>query len=123
LIVFSGVACLATAVAGLVAVSVLGWNTATLFVPAIALSLFASIAIAPVQAEAVAAQPERSGSASGLMSGMQMAVGAAVVQLVGFTHDGTPRPMFIALIACAATALVAYGSVFIAQRRPAPVPA
>ena len=123
LIVFSGVACLATAVAGLVAVSVLGWNTATLFVPAIALSLFASIAIAPVQAEAVAAQPERSGSASGLMSGMQMAIGAAVVQLVGFTHDGTPRPMFIALIACAATALVAYGSVFIAQRRPAAVPA
>jgi len=123
LIVFSSVACLATAVAGLVAVSLLGWNTATLFVPAIALSLFASISIAPVQAEAVAAQPERSGSASGLMSGMQMAIGAVVVQLVGFTHDGTARPMYIALIACAATALVAYGSVFIAQRRPAPVPA
>jgi MFS transporter, DHA1 family, multidrug resistance protein len=123
LIVFSGVGCLASAIAGLVAVRMLGWDTATLFVPAIALSLLGAIAIAPVQAEAVSAQPERSGSASGLMSGMQMAIGAAAVQLIGFTHDGTPYPMFIALIACAAGALIAYGSVYVAQRRMAPAPA
>jgi MFS transporter, DHA1 family, multidrug resistance protein len=117
LIVFSGIGCLVAAIAGLVTVSMFEWNTATLFVPAIALSLFGAIAIAPVQAEAVSAQPERSGSASGLMSGMQMAIGAVAVQVVGFTHDGTPYPMFIALIACAAMALVAYGSVYIAERR------
>jgi DHA1 family bicyclomycin/chloramphenicol resistance-like MFS transporter len=120
LIVFSGVGCLATAIAGLVAVSAWGWDTATLFVPAIALSLFGAIAIAPVQAEAVAAQPGRSGAASGLMSGMQMALGAAAVQFIGFTHDGTPYPMFIALIACTAGALIAYCGATLAARRARP---
>jgi len=119
LIVFSGVGCLATAIAGFVAVTLLEWDTAMLFVPAIALSLLGAIAIAPVQAEAVSAQPERSGSASGLMSGMQMAIGAIAVQFIGFTHDGTPYPMFIALIACAAAALVAYASAYVVQRRAA----
>lgn len=123
LIVLSGAGCLVTAVAGLALVSMLEWDTAMLFVPTIALALFGAIAIAPVQAEAVAAQPEHSGSASGLMSGMQMAIGAAVVQFVGFTHDGTPYPMFVVLIACAAVALIAYGSVYIAQRRTAAVAA
>jgi DHA1 family bicyclomycin/chloramphenicol resistance-like MFS transporter len=120
LIVFSGVGCLAVSIAGLVAVSTLGWDTATLFVPAIGLSLLGAIAIAPVQAEAVAAQPERSGAASGLMSGMQMAIGAAAVQFIGFTHDGTPYPMFIALIACATAALIAYAVATFAARRAAP---
>jgi DHA1 family bicyclomycin/chloramphenicol resistance-like MFS transporter len=122
LIVFSGAGCLATAIAGLLAVSAWGWDTATLFAPAIALSLFGAIAIAPVQAEAVAAQPGRSGAASGLMSGMQMALGAAAVQVVGFTHDGTPYPMFIALIACAAGALITYCGATLAGRRARPGP-
>jgi DHA1 family bicyclomycin/chloramphenicol resistance-like MFS transporter len=123
LIVFSGVGCLATAIAGLVVVHMFGWDTTTLFVPAIGLSLLGAIAIAPVQAEAVAAQPERSGAASGLMSGMQMAIGAAAVQFIGFTHDGTPYPMFIALIGCASGALIAYAGATLAQRRVAPQPA
>jgi len=124
LILISGIGCLVTAIAGFAAVSAFGWNTATLFLPTIALSLVAAIAIAPVQAEAVAAQPERSGAASGLMSGMQMAIGASVVQAVGFTHDGTPFPMYIALIGCAAIALVAYASAYVAERRePAPAAA
>ena len=123
LVVISGLGCLTAGIAGLCAVSVLEWNTATLFLPVIVLSWFGAIAIAPVQAEAVAAQPERSGSASGLMSGMQMAIGAALVQLVGLSHDGTPYPMFAALIACALGALIAYTSVIVAQRRSAPSPA
>jgi hypothetical protein len=56
------------------------------------------------------------------MSGMQMAIGAGVVQLVGLTHDGTPYPMFAALIACAALALLAFGSAYARERR-APVAA
>ena len=108
LIVWCGLGCTAASVAGLVAVTVLDWDTATLFVPAIGLSLFGAIAIAPVQAEAVAAQPARSGSASGLMSSVQMVIGAVVVQLVGFSHDGTPYPMFIALIALTSGAVAVY---------------
>jgi len=109
LILAAGIGSLLTAVAGLAVASFLEWSTAVAFVPTIVLCFFGALAIAPVQAEAVAAQPERSGSASGLMSGMQMAIGAGVVQLVGFTHNGTPFPMFAALIACAALATIAFG--------------
>jgi DHA1 family bicyclomycin/chloramphenicol resistance-like MFS transporter len=83
------------------------------------LSFFGAIAIAPVQAAAVAAQPERSGTASGLMSGMQMAIGACVVQLVGFSHDGTPYPMFAVLVACALLALAAFAMGYARPRRAA----
>ena len=112
LILASGIGSLVTSVAGLVVASFLEWSTAVAFVPTIVLCFFGALAIAPVQAEAVAAQPERSGSASGLMSGMQMAIGAGVVQLVGFTHNGTPYPMFAALIACAALATIAFASAY-----------
>ena len=112
LILAAGVGSLVTAVAGLAVASLLEWSTAVAFVPTIVLCVFGALAIAPVQAEAVAAQPERSGAASGLMSGLQMAIGAGVVQLVGFTHNGTPYPMFAALIACAALATIAFASAY-----------
>jgi DHA1 family bicyclomycin/chloramphenicol resistance-like MFS transporter len=119
LILFSGIACLATATAGLGAASVLEWSTALLFVPTIVLCFFGALAIAPVQAEAVAAQPQYAGSASGLMTAMQMVIGATVVQWIGFSHDGTPYPMFLALIGCAAVALLAMGNTYAVRRRAA----
>jgi DHA1 family bicyclomycin/chloramphenicol resistance-like MFS transporter len=85
------------------------------------LSFFGAIAIAPVQQQAVAAQPERAGAASGLLSGMQMAIGAGVVQFVGFTHDGTPHPMFAVLVACAILALAAFAMGYARSRRVAEV--
>ncbi len=124
LILISAIGCLAAGIAGLAAATLFAWTTALLFVPMIFLSFFGALAIAPVQAEAVAARPEYSGAASGLMSGMQMAIGAAAVQLVGFTHDGTPYPMFLALLGCALAALAAIGSATLApQRREAVSPA
>lgn len=119
LILACGAGCLATSVAGLVAASLLEWSTALGFVPTIALCFFGAVAIAPVQAEAVAAQPQRAGAASGLMSGLQMAIGAVVVQLVGLSHDGTPLPMYVALVACAALALAAFGLAHARGRRAA----
>jgi DHA1 family bicyclomycin/chloramphenicol resistance-like MFS transporter len=121
LMLASGIGCLASALAGWAVASVLEWSTAALFVPAIALSFFGALAIAPVQAEAVAAQPGRAGAASGLMSGMQMAIGACVVQLVGFSHDGTPHPMFAALVACTVLALAALALGYARPRRAARV--
>lgn len=119
LIFISGAGCLAASLTGLALVSWMPWNTMLLFTPVIVLSFFGALAIAPVQAEAVAAQPQHSGSASGLMSAMQMAIGATVVQLVGFSHDGTPYPMFIALTGCALAALSALGGAYFAPRRRA----
>jgi DHA1 family bicyclomycin/chloramphenicol resistance-like MFS transporter len=121
LMLISGIGCLASAIAGWLAASTLEWSTPVLFAPVIVLSFFSAIAIAPVQAEAVAAQPERSGAASGLMSGMQMAIGACVVQLVGFSHDGTPHPMFAALVACAVLAFAALALAYARSRQAAQV--
>lgn len=117
LILACGLGCLATSVAGLVTASVLEWHTAVGFVPTVALCFFGAVAIAPVQAEAVSAQPGHSGAASGLMSCIQMAIGAAVVQLVGLSHDGTPFPMFAALVTCSALALIAFAAAGARGRR------
>jgi DHA1 family bicyclomycin/chloramphenicol resistance-like MFS transporter len=119
LILLSGAGCLATAFAGLVAANLLEWSTTLLFVPTIVLSFLGALAIAPAQAEAVAAQPQCSGSASGLMSGMQMMIGAAVVQVIGFTHDGTPYPMFTALIVCTLMGLLGMSGAWVTRPRPA----
>jgi MFS transporter, DHA1 family, multidrug resistance protein len=123
LVLFSGIGCVVTAVAGVTVAGMGEWNTAMLFIPTIALGFFGALAIAPVQAEAVAAQPQHSGAASGLMSGIQMLIGAVVVQLVGFSHNGTPYPMFIALIGCATVALLAIGITYAGMRRRAAMPA
>ena len=83
-------------------------STAVLFAPTIALYFFAAVGIAPVQAEAVAAQPERAGAASGLMTALQMAAGALTVQAIGFAHDGTARPLFVGLLVCTTAALAVF---------------
>lgn len=117
LILLCGGGCLLAAFGGVVATSLLPWTTALLFVPNILLFFCGAVAIAPVQAQAVAAQPKYAGSASGLMTAMQMVIGAAVVQLIGFSHDGTPYPMFVALIGCSAVALLAMFNTVARQRR------
>jgi len=117
LILLSGAGCLVAALGGLAAVRMLEWNALLLFVPSIVLYFSGAVAIAPVQAEAVGAQPRHAGSASGLMSAMQMLIGAVVVQAIGFTHDGTPYPMYFALIGCSAVALLAMVNARTAQRR------
>ncbi len=117
LILVCGIGSLVAAVSGLIASNFLTWSTALLFVPNILLFFCGAIAIAPVQAQAVAAQPKYAGSASGLMTSMQMVIGAAVVQLIGFTHDGTPYPMFITVITLTVVALLAMINAVVRQHR------
>lgn len=108
----SGLGCLAAASIGGIGAHAFALSTPAVFIPTIVLYFFAAVGIAPVQAEAVAAQPMRSGTASGLLTSMQMLVGAATVQAIGFAHDGTSLPLFAALIACALIAIACY------RRRP-----
>lgn len=112
LILASGVGCAAAAVCGGLAVNAFELSSAALFAPTIVLYFFAAVGIAPVQAEAVAAQPTRSGAASGLLTAMQMGAGAVTVQAVGFAHDGTARPMFMALVACTVVALLSFARLY-----------
>jgi DHA1 family bicyclomycin/chloramphenicol resistance-like MFS transporter len=106
LMLISGLGCLASAIAGLAFVGS-NWTVPIVIAPMLVLCFFGGLAVAPVQAAAVSLRPRHSGAASGLMSGMQMAIGAAVVQIVGFSHDGTPHPMFMVLVGCSALALLA----------------
>jgi len=115
LILASSVGCTLAAASGAIAVQVQALSMALLFVPTIALYFFAAVGIAPVQAEAVAAQPDRAGAASGLLTSLQMVIGALTVQAIGFAHDGTPRPLFVALVVCSVAAL----GTFISLRRRA----
>ena len=110
LILASGIGCTLAAVSGAIAVQVFAMSTPVLFVPTIALYFFAAVGIAPVQAEAVAAQPDRAGAASGLLTSLQMVIGALMVQAIGFAHDGTPRPLFVGLVVCSVAALVLFVS-------------
>lgn len=118
LILYSAIGCTVVAVAGTVAAYVFPMSTAVLFAPTIALYFVAAVGIAPVQAEAVAAQPNRSGAASGLLTALQMGIGALTVQAIGFAHDGTSGPLFIGLLVCTTAALV-----FTARLQRGPVPA
>lgn len=108
LIVASGGGCFAAVTCGVVALNIFGLTTAMLFVPTIFLYFFAAVGIAPVQAEAVAAQPERAGAASGMMTALQMIVGALTVQTIGFAHDGTAWPLFVGLLICSMAALAVF---------------
>jgi hypothetical protein len=102
----SGLGSVSVAVVGSVAAFALEPGTALLFLPTIVLYFFAAIGIAPLQAQAIATQPQRSGAASGMLTALQMAVGALAVQVVGFAHDGTVLPMFIGLVVCTGAALL-----------------
>ncbi len=116
MILLSSAGCLLTSIAGLVAANLLPWNQAVLFTPTVVLSFFGAVGAALVQAQALAAQPQRSGAASGLLSAAQMAIGAAVVQLIGLHQDGTPYPMFVVFISCATCALLAASRAWLARQ-------
>jgi DHA1 family bicyclomycin/chloramphenicol resistance-like MFS transporter len=116
LMLWSGIGGGAAALIGFAATHVFHLSTTLLFLPTIGLYFFAAIGIAPVQAEAVAAQPQRSGAASGLLTALQMTVGAVAVQVVGYSHDGTARPMFVGLVICTGAALLSLRG---PQRNPA----
>ena len=118
LILSSGIGCGVVAIAGTLAIQEFALSTALLFLPTIVLYFFGGVGVAPLQAEALAAQPARTGAASGLLTAMQMVIGAATVQAIGISHDGTPRPLFVGLVVCTAAALLALVGVY-----RAPVPA
>jgi DHA1 family bicyclomycin/chloramphenicol resistance-like MFS transporter len=115
LILASSIGCMLAAAAGAIALPIAGMSAISLFVPTSALYFFAALGIAPVQAEAVAAQPGRAGAASGLLTASQMVIGALTVQVIGFSHDGTARPLFVGLVACS---VLAVAGVISFRRRP-----
>lgn len=89
---------------------VLAWTGAggfPAFFGAIFLALSSVGLILPNATAAVMAPfPDRAGVASALLGMLQFAVGAATGAIVGVFHDGTGRPMALAMAACATLSLV-----------------
>jgi DHA1 family bicyclomycin/chloramphenicol resistance-like MFS transporter len=59
------------------------------------------------------------GSASALLGFTQMGIAAVVGALVGHLHDGTARPMSLAIAASSLGAVIAFQSLRRARRRAA----
>ncbi|NNE85397.1 MAG: multidrug effflux MFS transporter, partial [Alphaproteobacteria bacterium] len=66
------------------------WTVWAIFLPGAGMAFANGLIMPNAQAAAVSINPRIAGSASGLMSFMQMSTGAAFAQTVGIVQDGTP---------------------------------
>ncbi len=78
------------------------WTPAALFVPMMVTAYGQGLGMPNAQAGALSVNPNLAGTASGLAGFVQMAVASAVAQLVGVMQNGTPYPMLIVMLICAA---------------------
>jgi DHA1 family bicyclomycin/chloramphenicol resistance-like MFS transporter len=82
------------------------WTVWAIFLPGAGMAFANGLIMPNAQAAAVSVNPRIAGSASGLMSFMQMSTGAVFAQLVGIVQDGTPLPMVIVVTAAAVFGLL-----------------
>jgi MFS transporter, DHA1 family, multidrug resistance protein len=112
---------LAVAGAGL-AFALLGsglWAPLALFGPLMAVALGNGFSVPNAQAGAVSVQPLLAGTASGIAGFSQMFMAALVSQAVGMLQNGTPYPMAVFMVGCAALSFLG----FVLPRRFAAKPA
>lgn len=83
---------------------------AILFVPQIVLAFSNGILLPNAVAGAISVRPEAAGAASGITGFLQMGVGAAAAQYVGWLlHDAqTAAPMVFVMLGCALASFAAY---------------
>lgn len=92
------------------------WSPWTIFLPTSFSAFAQGLALPNAQASFVNVDPQAAGTASGLGGFLQMAVAAAAAQAVGSVQDGTPYPMALGMVLCAAAALAA-GLVAVGRNR------
>jgi DHA1 family bicyclomycin/chloramphenicol resistance-like MFS transporter len=83
------------------------WTPWVIFVPAAFAGFGAGVVLPNAQAGAVNANPEGAGVASGVLSFLQLVVGAAVAQVVGASIGDSPYPMAVAMAIMAVLAFLA----------------
>jgi DHA1 family bicyclomycin/chloramphenicol resistance-like MFS transporter len=89
------------------------------FVPGAFVTMSQGIALPYAQAGAMGTIPRLAGTAAGIGVFVQQTLGAAFAQLYGLIADGTPRPMFVATLLCAALGVAAGAAAFVLSRRKA----
>lgn len=82
------------------------WTVWAIFLPGTGMAFANGLIMPNAQAAAVSINPRIAGSASGLMSFLQMSTGAAFAQVVGVMQDGTPLPTVIVVTAASVLGLV-----------------
>ena len=82
------------------------WTVWAIFLPGTGMAFANGLIMPNAQAAAVSINPRIAGSASGLMSFMQMSTGAAFAQLAGVLQDGTPLPMVFVVTAASVLGFV-----------------
>ncbi len=71
------------------------WTVWAIFLPGTGMAFANGLIMPNAQAAAVSVNPRIAGSASGLMSFLQMTTGAVFAQAAGIVQDGTPVPMAV----------------------------
>jgi DHA1 family bicyclomycin/chloramphenicol resistance-like MFS transporter len=95
------------------------WIPAAFFLPMAMVTLSNGIAVPSAQSGAVSAVPEATGTASSMISFMQQAAGAVIIQLVGILQNGTPWPMVTVVLI---SAMLSFVGAMLLRRRNAPLP-
>lgn len=95
------------------------WTPLALFLPAGVLCFTTALSGPNSAAAAIMVRPEIAGAASGLLGFLQLAIAAAVAQLLATLENGTPWPLAWVLFGANGAALLAYAWI----RRTGAVPA
>jgi DHA1 family bicyclomycin/chloramphenicol resistance-like MFS transporter len=82
------------------------WTVWAIFIPSTGMAFANGLIMPNAQAAAISINPQIAGSASGLMSFIQMTTGAIFAQTVGVVQDGTPIPMVLIVTIAAILGLV-----------------
>jgi len=116
-----GLVCVLAGGLPMAALALAGVQTATAVVAPMAVFMVGAGLILPnAMAGAVGPYPEKAGSASALLGFTQMGGAAVVGALVGHLHDGTARPMALALALSGIAAVLAFRRLRAAQARAVP---
>ena len=86
------------------------------FIPGAFVTMSQGIALPYAQAGAIGTIPRLAGTAAGIGVFVQQVLGAVFAQLYGLIADGTPRPMLVATILCAALGVAAGAAAFALSR-------
>jgi DHA1 family bicyclomycin/chloramphenicol resistance-like MFS transporter len=108
LIILGSLVAVAGAGATLVEVRSADWALVWLLIPVTVSTLGIGLALPGAQSAALAAAPEATGAASGLIGFLQLLLAGIVVQTAGALNDGTALPMARLMLAGAVASLLLY---------------
>ena len=84
------------------------WNIYAVFIPVTFMGVANGMSIPNANAGAISVYPELAGTASGLLSFVQLSISAVFAQIAGGVQDGTPNTLGIFMFVAAVLAVIAF---------------